>query len=159
MNGRYELFETIERLTGKPLLESELDEICNLFDNTQNKSLRAENAKLMQLFEVSKMILSADSESPDGLLDCQDNDGDCYQSAFLAAALSKMDVLVRQIAEAHVTPDTLYAAAPEMLEALEDVWNDCEAAAKKGHAATFDAIRQRTFEKVKKSIAKAKPHP
>jgi len=48
----------------------------------------------------------------------------------------------------------------EMLEALEDVWNDCEAAAKKGHAATFDAIRQRTFEKVKKSIAKAKgEHP
>jgi len=68
-------------------------------------SLRAVNTKLMQLFEVSKMILSADSESPDGLLDCQDNDGDYYQSAFLAAALSKMQVLVRQMAEAHVAPD------------------------------------------------------
>ncbi len=53
----------------------------------------------------------------------------------------------------------LRAENAEMLEALEDVWNDCEAAAKKGHAATFDAIRQPTFEKVKKSIAKAKPRP
>jgi len=54
---------------------------------------------------------------------------------------------------------SLRAENAEMLEALEDVWNDCEAAAKKGHAATFDAIRQPTFEKVKKSIAKAKPRP
>ena len=63
-------------------------------------ALRATNTKLMQLFEVSKMVLSADYESTGGLLDCKDNNGQCYQSAFLAAALSKMQMIVCQIAEA-----------------------------------------------------------
>lgn len=50
MEDRYQLFETIERLTGKTLLESELDEICRLFDD--DNSLKKENKRLALQVEI-----------------------------------------------------------------------------------------------------------
>lgn len=79
-------------LAGYKNLKKDFDAKC-----IELAALRAENAKLI---EVSKMVLSADYESTGGLLDCKDNNGQCYQSAFLAAALSKMRMIVCQIAEA-----------------------------------------------------------
>lgn len=93
---RYQLFETIERLTGKTLVESELDEICELFYKYPLYAAAPE------MLELAKHILIAEAEShggdyTSGICDCKDNDGKYYQSAFLCEALSKLAALVDKI--------------------------------------------------------------
>lgn len=111
---RYQLFETVERLTGKTLVESELDEICGLLDGeVSDKQAKAQKLHPLyvaapEMLELAKLILIAEAEShggdyTSGICDCKDNDGKYYQSAFLCEALSKLAALVDKI-EVNPTP-------------------------------------------------------
>lgn len=94
--------EVPHKITGKTLLESELDEVCNFFDSEENATPDPLYAAAPEMLELAKMILQAEREASFGqyscgLLDCKDNDGIHYQSEFLAGALNRLAELVDKI--------------------------------------------------------------
>lgn len=91
-----ELFQTIERHTGKALLQSDMDEIVRACESLNGiAALRAENAKLRG-----------------ALIDCLE---------WLEEGQDEINERCNAVLNS-TTPDPLYQAAPEMLEALKRVW-------------------------------------
>lgn len=87
----------MEKEHGKILLQSELDDIataCLPFYRPKIAAIEAENARLRNIIA---RILQCNKEAASGsLFDCVDNDGDHYQSALLAGALSSAEIAIER---------------------------------------------------------------